>query len=104
VSNVIQFPDNEPHDWANMKRTLAEILDDMDLSENFKGVVLGRMKLAYEKMHFSYEFEVEAPQVDYSVVSTGLSGFEQEFGEHMGQMLIDRLMLEIELAAAKGIS
>ena len=103
MDNVVQFPGNEPYDWANMKITLRELLDDMDLSENFKEVVLVRMKSAYEKMHFSYEFSVEAPQVDYSIVSGGLSGFEQAFGEHMGKMLVDRLMLEIELAAAKGV-
>ena len=104
MNNVVQFPGNEPHDWADMKNTLRQILDEMNLSETFKEVVLKRMKSAYEKMHFSYEFSVEAPHVDYSIVSTGLSDFEEAFADHIGRMLIDRLMLEIELAAAKGVS
>lgn len=104
MNNIVKFPTNEVREWSTIEKIMCNILDEAGASSNFKDVLVGRMKLAYRELYFSYDLSLDVCETDRERVIDSLTHFRDAFQKYASDLLLSRLMIEIELAKAQGIT
>lgn len=104
MADVLSFPKGDGNDWPSVRESLRSVLDEkLKLSEEFKNHVLDRMASVYTEMPFRTEIDVYVHEGDPQIIQETIESFLEDYQEHIAGLLASRLMVEIELAIAKGI-
>lgn len=104
MGDVLDFPKGDGNDWPSVRESLRKVLDEkLELSDYCKDHVLERMATVYREMPFRTEIEVYVHEGDPLVVQETIEAFLNDYQKHISKLMASRLMVEIELALAKGI-
>lgn len=103
MNNIIDFPTDFVRGWAPLESTILEILDENSATNRFKSEVITRMRKAYDEHQFSHPISYALPEEFASEINDQLSQFMSALQEQTSKLLFSRLVLEIELATAKGL-
>jgi hypothetical protein len=106
MGNVFDFPKGDGNDWPSVRDSLLDVLDEkwkLGLSDRCKDHVLERMASVYKELPFPKEIDVYAHEGDPAVIQETIETFLNDFQEHISSLMINRLLVEVELALAKKI-
>jgi hypothetical protein len=101
--NIFEFPTKSIRDWINIKATLQEVLNEAGASQQFSEYVCSRMKVAFDEHQFEYPISIGLPEEYAASVSESIAQFQAALQNHTSELLVKRLIVEIELAKEKGI-
>ena len=81
---------------------MRKIISDGGASDSFSDYVMQRMKGAYAEFQFSHDISISVPEKYSAQTLEALSEYQNMLQEHTSNLLVNRLILEIELAIAQG--
>jgi len=106
-SNITNFPTQAVRDWVLVERSIKDIMQQADASQEMIKEVCRRMKEVWEKYKIEFKFSLELPSLPnfpaglrkeiVESVQKAFKPFSEQIHEYTSQVLFDRLLLEIEL-------
>ena len=104
MSNIVSFPTKSVQDWVKLEKHFREALSLSCASDELENIVIERMRTAYEEHKLNYQLSFNLAEKDASHVEEQLKEFERAVQERTHKLLQSRLVLEVKLAKAQGIS
>ncbi|MBM94637.1 MAG: hypothetical protein CMI09_02150 [Oceanospirillaceae bacterium] len=95
--NIPVAPDAE---WQILEKIIHEALESRGASDAMRDAVSERMKAAWEESAFEYQFPIQEGNEDELKAVLDL---HSAMKQHVTRLLFSRLLLEVELAQAKGV-
>lgn len=108
MSNVIQFPATVVDDWQRVEAQIRTLLDEHGTEPDVAEQVVGAMEQVFENFARDFTFTVELPfssrvprherDAVKQAVNTAFEDLKRQLAEHARQLLIERLVRELEVA------
>ena len=111
MSDVINFPTRAEHEWKKVEQSIRKVLHETDASEDMMQEILKKMEQAYDKYNarFNVKLSLALPAnttpTEKETIATNFTksfrDLESQVQDFMQEILIDRLLLEIQLYNAR---
>lgn len=111
MNDILQFPTKAEHEWKKVETSIRKVLHDTNASTDMQQSILEKMQNAYEKYNarFNVKMTLSLPASTTSEEKQTISkNFTQSFRnletqvqDLMQEILMDRLLLEMQLYNAR---
>ena len=111
MNNIVNFPTKAEHDWNKVEPSFRKVLVETNASTEMQNEILTKMANAYEKYNaqFNVKLTLKLPEATTAIERENISGNLSQTFNHlqtqvqdlMQEILLDRLLLEIQLYNAR---
>ena len=111
MSDVINFPTKAEHEWKKVEQSIQKVLHETNASPEMQTEILRKMEQSYEKYNarFNVKMTLSLPaattKAEKETISTNFTQsfrhLENQVQDFMEEILLDRLLLEIQLYNAR---
>jgi len=102
MSNIVEFPTKLVQDWVVIERSLRDVLNSTDASNEFVDLIIERMQASYKEHQLDYQLSFNLPENYAENVLSALTDFSKALQQRTNELMLSRLILEIKLAKAEG--
>lgn len=114
MNNLINFPTKAEYDWKKVEPSIRKVLQETNASTEMQNDILKKMAEAYEKYNaqFNVKMALKLPEKTTASERENISDSLKQTFNHlqtqvqdlMQEILLDRLLLEIQLYNARKTS
>ena len=100
MGEIIQFPSIDDSGWQIVEKSLKDLFEQTDASQAMQQHLLQRMEKAWAEFQFNESIQINVPEAYLDKITKELEQFQTKLKEHTNDLLLKRLLIEIELAHA----